>query len=70
MGAPFGGEGYTFTTKDSLGQANASEGTGVIYIRPPEGRSLDQWSYEDPFVLNVPWAAAIIYSDGTNWFIG
>jgi hypothetical protein len=59
--------GYTVTVKDCTGQAGSSTG---IYVRPPQGVLLDGFSYENPYMISIPWEAPKLYSDGTNWFIG
>ena len=59
--------------KDKAGQSNIP-GKGQIYIVPPSGTQLDQYTYSTdsdavgPYPMQ-PWASRQCYSDGINWFM-
>lgn len=59
--------------KDKAGQSNIP-GRGQIYIVPPSGTQLDQYTYSSadsspgPYPMQ-PWASRQCYSDGINWFM-
>lgn len=60
-------KGRAMYIKDMMGLSNTS-GAGQIYIVPPDGQYLDQYSYNTPYPLQ-PWMARQCYSNGINWFL-
>ena len=60
-------KGRAMYIKDMAGLSNTA-GAGQIYICPPDGQNLDQYTYNTPYPLQ-PWMSRQCYSNGTNWFL-